>query len=588
MTILHKAFWQSEDNSIKLSMPIAKVDKEKRMVSGFATLDNVDKQSDIVPTDVSIKAFERFRGNLREMHMPIAVGRVMSFKADKFYNKEEDKFYNGVYVDAYISKGAQDTWEKVLDGTLSGFSIGGSIKDSEDQYDPQMDKAIRVIKDYDLSELSLVDNPANQFANILSIQKKEDGTNVVDGFLSKMTIENVYWTKDSGLVRLSKEEDPRSGEIMIGFVETTDTEKTQKIKDLLKEHGAITNEMTPNKNPHSMDDCEDPKNCPDHMAMYNDKEKKEEIGKASNVRVGDMVSWNSSGGTARGKVTRVVRNGKIKVPNSSFTITGTPEDPAVAIRVYRDGKPTDTIVGHKMKTLRMNSSKSFEEISIDNSVKEGNIMANTEKEVTKAVEDEVVVVDEIVKSDTAEVAADAPAEAAAEAPAEVAADAPAEAATEAPAEAAVEAAADAPAEAAADAPAEAAAEAVEKSDTVVEDATTPAEESKDADLAKAVESVKTSVEEVSKSVTAAVGDLVATVKSINEQIAELQKGIAKVTEEVTAVKNNAEEFGKRVDSLEDDTAIRKSGDLGGVVQENKIQKRSMWGGRFLNSADLYR
>jgi len=100
MTNIHKAFWHSEDNSIKLSMPIAKVDKEKRMVSGFATLDNVDKQDDIVPTDVSVKAFERFRGNLREMHMPIAVGRVVSFKSDKFYNKEEDKFYNGVYVDA--------------------------------------------------------------------------------------------------------------------------------------------------------------------------------------------------------------------------------------------------------------------------------------------------------------------------------------------------------------------------------------------------------------------------------------------------------------------------------------------------------
>ena len=578
MTILHKAFWHSEDNSIKLSMPIAKVDKEKRMVSGFATLDNIDKQSDIVPTDVSIKAFERFRGNLREMHMPIAVGRVMSFKADKFYNKEEDKFYNGVYVDAYISKGAQDTWEKVLDGTLSGFSIGGSIKDSEDQFNPEMDKTVRVIKDYDLSELSLVDNPANQFANILSIQKKEDGTKVVDGFLSKMTVENVYWSKESGLVRLSKEDDTRSGEMLIGFVETTDTEKTQRIKDLLKEHGAITNEMTPNKNPHSMDDCDDPKNCPDHMAMWHDKEKKEEMDKANNVRVGDMVSWNSSGGTARGKVVRVVRNGKIKVPNSSFTITGTPEDPAVAIRIYRDGKPTDTIVGHKMKTLKKNSSQSLDGISIDISVKEGNNMANTEKEVTKAVEDEVVVVDEIVKSDTAE------AETAAEAPAEAAVEAPAEAEAEAPAEAAAEA----PAEAAAEAPAEAAAEAVEKSDTVVEDATTPAEESKDADLAKAVETVKTSVEEVSKSVTAAVGDLVATVKSINDQIAELQKSVAKVNEEVTTMKNNAEEFGKRVDSLEDDTAIRKSGDLGGVVQENKIQKRSMWGGRFLNSADLYR
>jgi hypothetical protein len=73
--------------------------------------------------------------------------------------------------------------------------------------------------------------------------------------------------------------------------------------------------------------------------------------KAESVRVGQMVSWNSSGGRAEGRVTRVVRNGKVKVPDSSFEITGTPEDPAVVIRLYRDGKPTDRTVGHKMKTL---------------------------------------------------------------------------------------------------------------------------------------------------------------------------------------------------------------------------------------------
>jgi len=207
MTNLNKAFWHSEENSIKLSMPIAKVDKEKRMVSGFATLDNIDKQSDIVPTDVSVKAFERFRGNLREMHMPIAVGRVVSFKSDKFYNKEEDRFYNGVFVNAYISKGAQDTWEKVLDGTLSGFSIGGSIKDSDQVYDAEMDKSIRVIKDYDLHELSLVDNPANQFANIVSIEKMADGQNKIDGIISKVDLENVYWCESDSLIRLSQEED---------------------------------------------------------------------------------------------------------------------------------------------------------------------------------------------------------------------------------------------------------------------------------------------------------------------------------------------------------------------------------------------
>ena len=557
MTNLHKAFWHSEDNSIKLSMPIAKIDKEKRTVSGFATLDNVDKQSDIVPTDVSIKAFERFRGNLREMHMPVAVGRVMSFKSDKFYDKDKDKFYNGVYVDAYISKGAQDTWEKVLDGTLSGFSIGGSIKDTEDQYDPEMDKSIRVIKDYDLHELSLVDNPANQFANIVSIQKAEDGQNTFDGIMTKMSLENVYWSKENSLVRLSKEEDIRSGETLIGFVETTDNEKNEVIKNLIKAYGTMTNENVPTKNPTTI------------KPKKKKKDDEEDMDKASNVKVGDMVSWNSSGGTARGKVTRVVRNGKIKVPNSSFTITGTPEDPAVAIRLYRDGKATDTIVGHKMKTLRRVSMKS-EQVS-DNYNKEVNDMAKTEQEATvvaeevqiektEVVEDELVVVDEIVKSDS-----DAPADAPAEAVAE---DAPVEevVAPVAPAE-------DAPAE---DAPAD------------VEKAETPAVESKDDDLAKAVQTVKVSVEEISKSVTAAVGDLAATVKSINEQLAELTKSVAKVTEEVTTVKSNVEEFGKRVDAVEDDTAIRKSGDLGGVVQGNKIKKGSMWGGRFLNTADLYR
>lgn len=78
--------------------------------------------------------------------------------------------------------------------------------------------------------------------------------------------------------------------------------------------------------------------------------------KAKTVKRGDSVSWNSSGGTARGKVTQVISNGSEQVPGSSFTITGTPEDPAALIRVYRpdsDGKykPTDTIVGHKVSTL---------------------------------------------------------------------------------------------------------------------------------------------------------------------------------------------------------------------------------------------
>ena len=77
--------------------------------------------------------------------------------------------------------------------------------------------------------------------------------------------------------------------------------------------------------------------------------------KPGSVKRGDSVSWNSSGGTARGKITRIITSGEADIPGSSFKITGTKEDPGALIRVYqRDGdsyKPSDTIVGHKVSTL---------------------------------------------------------------------------------------------------------------------------------------------------------------------------------------------------------------------------------------------
>ncbi len=216
-------------------MPLTKVDKERRVVSGFASLDNVDKQDDIVTAEASMEAFAKFRGNIREMHQPLAVGKMVSFKADKYFDPESKKFYNGVFVSAYVSKGAQDTWEKVLDGTLTGFSIGGRMNKWDEGFDEKSDKAIRIIKQYDLIELSLVDSPANQFANIVSVEKV-DGVNVIKG--DETVLENVFYDKESGLVMVSENESevsPTTGEQMenIGFVEKTDNEKTDMIKFLV-------------------------------------------------------------------------------------------------------------------------------------------------------------------------------------------------------------------------------------------------------------------------------------------------------------------------------------------------------------------
>ncbi len=235
--LINKAHWETNGDSVRLSMPIGKVDVERRIVSGFATLDNVDKQGDIVTTESSVEAFKNFRGNLREMHQPSAVGKIVSFKEDRYFDPSVKKFYSGVYVSAYVSKGAQDAWEKVLDGTYKGFSIGGNIKNWDDAYNDDLKKSIRIIKEYDLYELSLVDNPANQFANIVSIEKV-NGQNVVGGYLSKAEIENVFWDKETGIVMVSESESetsPTSGNPMqnIGFIEKGDKNNTETIKFLV-------------------------------------------------------------------------------------------------------------------------------------------------------------------------------------------------------------------------------------------------------------------------------------------------------------------------------------------------------------------
>jgi len=432
MTI-SKAHWNTEGDSVRLSMPFSKVDEERRIVSGFATLDNVDKQADIVTAEASVKAFSKFRGNIREMHQPISVGKMVAFKEDKYFDPETKKFYSGVYVSTYISKGAQSTWEKVLDGTLSGFSIGGKMNKWDDAYDETMEKKIRIIKEYDLVELSLVDSPANQFANVLSVEKV-DGVDVIKGDLADTVIENVFYDQDNGIVTLSdndSEVSPLTGAPMknIGFVEKTDSEKTDMIKFLVDSAKGIKTEIN-----------------------------------------------------------------KEVSPMTDTTNEVAPEAPA------EDAVVEDAAVEESQVAPEADAAVEAEA---------------TETEATEKSDDvpsEDVVAEEVVE--------------------------------EAPAE-----------------------EVSKSDDTLV---------------------IEASIADVKDVVTKAFSDLTAVVQAQAEQIAELHKSIAAVKNEVTASKDVFNEFGKRVDAVEADTAFRKSGDLGEIVQEQPVMvEKSLWGGRFLKTADLF-
>jgi hypothetical protein len=239
---IEKALLNATESELQINVPFTKFDKANRKVSGFATLDNVDQSGDVLTAEASIQAFETFRGNIREQHdKSKAIGKMVSFEQRDFFDPSTNKMYSGIYVTAYVSKGAPDTWEKVLDGTLSGFSVKGSITKQHTEYVPDEDRSIRFIDGYSLEELSLVDSPCNQFANVFSIEKTADGVSI--NVTNEVNVENVFWCDDDAIAVLSKEESVKCSRCETpmknaGWFESVAGEdKVEKMKEVLGTSG---------------------------------------------------------------------------------------------------------------------------------------------------------------------------------------------------------------------------------------------------------------------------------------------------------------------------------------------------------------
>lgn len=595
MINLQKASLSMNGNSVNLTMPISKIDEEKRIVSGFATLDNIDKQGDRVLPEASEKAFANFRGNVRLMHQPIPAGKVVSFRSDTFFDPETKKQYTGVFVDAYVSKGAQDIWEMVLDGTLTGFSIGGAIKDTDNEIDEESNKTVRVIKEYDLVELSLVDSPANQFANIFSIQKTIDG-DVVDGMFSKSNIQNVFWCEEEEMAYLSNQEkyscaSCNSELSSIGWIdEITKANVENAMLKIIEMHkavnpGTITSDDVPKKYPKQNRRFSNIQT--EEKSVHDEDERKDKRKNEMNKTLfsaGDFVQYGSSGKTVKGKITKVVTNGKIKVSNSSVTITGTPEDPAVTIRVYeKDGdswKPSKTVVGHKMSTLRSWTVKVLKSIGIQKEVSLPNTVvneANDAKLVATQINEGGVDMTE-----NNEVAEEVTAEEVVEVTEEVVVDEIVEA-EEAPV---VE-------EIAKSDEVEVTEETVETSaetEVSADDASTDNGEA--TDLEKTLSEIKDFVgEALTKSTetnAAAVDSVVNTVaevtKALTDKLVENDSRFEEINKGLADIVNAVQTINGRLESVENDTAVKKSGELESSAETTIQKSDSVWGGRFLSSS----
>lgn len=76
---------------------------------------------------------------------------------------------------------------------------------------------------------------------------------------------------------------------------------------------------------------------------------------ADEVKVGTFVEWTTNSGSARGQVEDVITDASYDIPETDFTVVGTKEDPALAIRVWRSAADgyvaTNSLTGHKASTV---------------------------------------------------------------------------------------------------------------------------------------------------------------------------------------------------------------------------------------------
>jgi phage head maturation protease len=144
------------DKPTAIWLPFSKVDKTNRMVYGFASTETLDAEGESIELTAIADALPDYMkfANIREMHQNSAVGKAR----DASVITKGDK--TGLYLGAKIVD--DGAWAKVIEGVYQGFSVGGK----------KLEKRGNVVTKIHLSEISVVDRPANPDCTFDQVAKR--------------------------------------------------------------------------------------------------------------------------------------------------------------------------------------------------------------------------------------------------------------------------------------------------------------------------------------------------------------------------------------------------------------------------------
>jgi HK97 family phage prohead protease len=153
----------SGEDTLSLWAPVSRVDANEREVYGYAVVFNEpDADGHVITKEAvqqAVDAYQRW-SNIREMHDPVAVGTAFQLKVDDF----------GLWVGVKISLGAENCWQKVLDRTYRGFSIGGvALSWQPGELDG---RSVLFLTEIRIDEISICDRPKAAKATFALVKRQ--------------------------------------------------------------------------------------------------------------------------------------------------------------------------------------------------------------------------------------------------------------------------------------------------------------------------------------------------------------------------------------------------------------------------------
>lgn len=159
------------------------IDEDKRIIEGFATTEDVDREDQVVSLKAVEKALVLYQKNptVRADHKAPPIGTTLKAQA------MQKNGHKGLFVQVQIGKNTRacdEAWALIKQGLYKAFSIGGIVKAIKSVYSKAAGKTIQQINEIMISEISITDAPANQACMFTVLGKSVDLKSLEDGNLT--------------------------------------------------------------------------------------------------------------------------------------------------------------------------------------------------------------------------------------------------------------------------------------------------------------------------------------------------------------------------------------------------------------------